>query len=206
MIFLTKPERYKKIMNSRKEITKLLTDVLIHDRLGDRKYYAKEVTLDYGTVHPKRIDVMQFMPNGTTYASDIEKGLFVCYEIKSCKEDLYSGHGLNFYGEENYIVTTMENYKNIQNDFRDGTFSKYMLENYPDSSRYYGVMVAVPATIDLRDSKQIYAEYDNPTEFCGNIHDWKLHKILPCRIGHRTRSMNELLFCMLRSKHNYTNS
>ena len=32
----------------RKEITRLLTEVLIGDRLNDRKYYAKEVTLDYG--------------------------------------------------------------------------------------------------------------------------------------------------------------
>lgn len=37
----------------RKETTALLTDILIHDRLSDRKYYAKEVTLDYGTIHPR---------------------------------------------------------------------------------------------------------------------------------------------------------
>ena len=84
-------------MNNRKDITKFLTDVLIKDRLTDRKYYAKEVTLDYGTRHPKRIDVMQFLPKGVTYASDIEKGIFISYEIKSCKQDLYSGYGLNFY-------------------------------------------------------------------------------------------------------------
>ena len=41
---------------NRKETTKFLTDLLIHDRLSDRKYYAKEVTLDYGTIQPKRID------------------------------------------------------------------------------------------------------------------------------------------------------
>ena len=86
---------------NRKETTKFLTEVLIKDRLSDRKYYAKEVTLDYGTNHSKRVDVMQFLPKGVTYASDIEKGIFICYEIKSCKEDLYSGNGLNFYGEKN---------------------------------------------------------------------------------------------------------
>ncbi len=70
------------IMN-RKETTKFLTDLLIHDRLSDRKYYAKEVTLDYGSIRPKRIDVMEFRPKGVIYASDMEKGIFVCYEIKS---------------------------------------------------------------------------------------------------------------------------
>ena len=58
---------------NRKETTKFLTDLLIHDRLSDRKYYAKEVTLDYGTIQPKRIDVMEFRPKGVVYASDMEK-------------------------------------------------------------------------------------------------------------------------------------
>lgn len=84
----------------RKETTTLLTDILIRDKLSDRKYYAKEVTLDYGTIHPKRVDVMQFAPAGVTYASDIEKGIFTCFEIKSCYNDVYSGNGLNFYGEK----------------------------------------------------------------------------------------------------------
>ena len=30
---------------------------------------------------------------------------------------------------------------------------------------------------------------------------WKLYKIIPSRQSSRKRSMNELLFCMLRSKH-----
>ena len=96
---------------NRKETTKLLTQILINDKLTDRKYYAREVTLDYGTNHPKRIDVMQFIPKGVVHTSDIEKGIFISYEIKSCKEDIYSGNGLNFYGEKNYIVTTMETYR-----------------------------------------------------------------------------------------------
>lgn len=66
----------------RKQTTKFLTKTLIETRLSDRKYYAKEVTLDYGTSHPKRVDVMEFKPQGVIYASDIEKGIFVCYEIK----------------------------------------------------------------------------------------------------------------------------
>ena len=110
----------------RKATTELLTEILISDKLSDRKYYAREVTLDYGTSHPKRIDVMQFIPKGVVYPSDIEKGIFTCYEIKSCKEDVYSGNGLNFFGEKNYIVTTMETYKILQDDIRENKLSDYI--------------------------------------------------------------------------------
>lgn len=191
---------------NRKETTKLLTDILVYDKLSDRKYYAKEVTLDYGTNHTKRIDVVQFCPQGVIFASDIEKGSFVCYEIKSCREDIYSGNGLNFYGEKNYIVTTMKNYKNLQEDLNNGTLQNYIKENYPESSKYFGIMVAVPAYIDLRDTNSLYAEFENPTEFGGNASSWKLQTIMPCYEGHRTRSTTEMLFCMLRSKHNVTNA
>ena len=116
---------------NRSETTQFLTKVLIKDRLTDRKYYAKEVTLDYGTDHAKRIDVMQFVPQGVFHVSDIEKGIFICYEIKSCKEDIYSGNGLNFFGEENYIVITAETYHKLLNegDLSDGTLQKYVKEH-----------------------------------------------------------------------------
>ena len=189
---------------NRKEITSLLTDTLISTRLSDRKYYAKEVTLDYGTTHPKRVDVMEFKPGGVIYASDIEKGTFACYEIKSCKEDVYSGHGLRFYGEENYIVTTMACYKDLQSDIREGKLRKYIEDNYPESSLYYGVMVLVPESIDVKSSDEVYKEFENPTPLNSSC-SWKLYKIIPCRPGPRVRSMSEMLFCMLRSKHSYTN-
>ena len=192
-------------MINRKEITKFLTDLLIYDRLSDRKYYAKEVTLDYGTKHSKRIDVMQFSPQGVIYASDIEKGTFTCYEIKSCKQDIYSGNGLNFFGEKNYIVTTMQTWKDIGEDYRSGDLGRYILQNYPESSAYYGFIVPVPAHIDLRSTDDLYAEFENPTPLDNDIHRWKMYTIKPCHEGHRTRSTNELLFCMLRSKHNDTN-
>lgn len=190
----------------RKGITKLLTEILIRDKLTDRKYYAKEVTLDYGTDRAKRIDVMQFIPAGVIHASDIEKGTFICYEVKSCREDIFSGSGLNFFAEKSYIVTTMETYKKIQEDIREGTLQNYIKENFPESSRYFGIMVPVPAGIDLKDSNAIYNEYENPTGFGGSAADWKLWTAVPCREGHRDRSITELLFCMLRSKHSYTNT
>ncbi len=180
---------------NRKMITKLLTDTLIRDKLSDRKYYAKEVTLDYGSSHPKRIDVVQFIPAGVLHASDIEKGIFVCYEIKSCIEDVYSGHGLRFYGEKNYIVTTMETYKQLCEDQNSGKFSSYLKENYPESSTYYGIMVLIP------EGRKPYDEFENPTPVTeeGN---WKLWTAIPCRQGPRTRSITEMLFCMLRAKGN----
>ncbi len=190
----------------RKQITQHLTDILICDKLSDRKYYAREVTFDYGTNHNKRIDVVQFSPKGVIFASDMEKGIFTCYEIKSCIADVYSGSGLNFFGEKNYIVTTMETYKKLQDDMREGKLQKYLKENYPESSDHFGILVPVPSHIDLRSTDDTYSEYDNPTEFKGDDSDWKLWTALPCREGSRTRSTVEMLFCLLRSKHSYTNT
>ena len=94
---------------NRKDTTKFLGDLLVSDRFGGMdKYYAREVSVDYGTREVKRVDFMQFEPAGVTSISSIEKGIFTCYEVKSCKEDVFSGNGLNFLGEKNYIVTTME--------------------------------------------------------------------------------------------------
>ncbi len=190
---------------NRKEITRFLTDLLIQDRLFDRKYYAKEVTLDYGTTHPKRIDVMEFRPEGVMYTSDIEKGIFVCYEIKSCVEDVYSGNGLNFYTEENYIVTTMQTYKKLQEDIRNGKLEEHIKACVnKETCPRFGIMIAVPYYLDLRKSQEMYEEYDHPHELTPGS-GWKLWTVMPCRKNRRERSMNELLFCMLRAKHNDTN-
>jgi len=149
--------------------------------------------------------VVQFQPKGVIHASDMEKGIFVCYEIKSCKEDIYSGNGLNFYGEKNYIVTTMDTYKKMQDDLRQGKIHKYITDNYPESSSNFGFLVAVPSHIDTQSTDSIYGEYEHPTKFEGTPDKWKLYSPIPCREGARNRSTVEMLFCMLRSKHNYTN-
>lgn len=190
---------------NRKETTQFLTDLLIKDRLSDRKYYAKEVTLDYGTSHPKRIDVMEFRPGGTTFAGDIEKGIFVCYEVKSCYEDVYSGNGLNFYGEKNYIVTTMETYKKLRIDEISGKLENHIKEFMGERvCPYFGFMTPVPADIDLRDMDALSKEWEEPTDIESRL-TWKYWTVAQTRENHRKRSMNELLFCMLRAKHNYTN-
>lgn len=109
---------------NRKETTRFLSELLVGDKFsGAGKYWAKEVSVDPWTLSGKRVDFMQFIPQTQCSVSDIEKGIFVCYEVKSCKEDIYSGNGLNFLGEKNYIVTTMQCYKDVLiPDMRSGKF------------------------------------------------------------------------------------
>lgn len=181
------------VLMTRTETTEFLGELLVATRLGGAgSHWASEVSIDPWTSNAKRVDYMQFCPASQCSVSGIEKGIFTCYEIKSCKEDVYSGNGLNFLGEKNYIVTTMECYKDILPDFRSGRFANFMAEKHPDSSAYFGVIVAIPS---LREATE---EFENPTPL-DKDKDWKLDVILPCRQGLRTKSMTELLFCMLRS-------
>lgn len=189
---------------NRKDTTTLVTETLIRCKMTDRKYYAREVTFDYGTEHPKRVDVMQFVPNGTGYASDIEKGEFICYEVKSSYEDLYSGNGLNFFGEKNYIVTTMELAKRIQADIREGKIQEYIKKNFPESSLNFGIIAIIPSTVDKHNTSSLYEEWQHPTELDLNK-AWQTYTLTPCNSGRRTRGIVEMLFCMLRSKHSATN-
>lgn len=180
----------------RKRTTEFLENLLISDRFsGMGKYWAKEVSIDPWAAKgkPKRVDYIQFAPPGQCSVSDIEKGIFVCYEIKSCKQDVYSGNGLNFLGEKNYIVTTMECYKDLLQDLRDGTFARYLHEVAPESSSHFGIMVAMPYMSEMTD------EFENPTEIDFENGQWKLAVIKQCVPGRRKRPTTELLFCMLRS-------
>ena len=103
-------------------------------------------------------------------------------------------NGLNFYGEKNYIVTTMECYKDLIPDLQNGKFDEHLHQCNPESSKYWGVMVAVPHMKEPED------EFQNPTPIDDtNMMGWELKVVKPCRMGLRKRSMTELLFCMLRS-------
>ncbi|MCD7826326.1 MAG: hypothetical protein LUH14_10265 [Clostridiaceae bacterium] len=147
---------------NRKDTTRFLSRLLVRERLSGRgKYWASEVSIDYGTKNVKRVDFMQFEPAGVIYQSDIEKGKFTCYEIKSSREDTFSGNGLNFLGEKNYIVTTMECYKSIQPDMREGKLWNHIRECNPEASAHFGIMVPVPMFVDPTD------EYVNPTSLDG---------------------------------------
>ena len=187
---------------NRKETTEFLSNLLISTRLtGMGKHYASEVTLDMGTRHPKRVDFMQFCPKGGTFAGDIEKGIFICYEVKSWIEDVYSGHGLNFYGEKNYLVLTMDTYKKLNEDMKPklkGGKSKfwdwYYKNKNDDTQDNFGILVACPWGVKPEDYYENFDKYDYTEE-----KKWELKVIIPCRESHRHRSMVELLFCMLRA-------
>lgn len=101
----------------RKQITQELSERLekfINPYHDTRIYFAKEVTFDYATSNAVRVDYMQFKPADNSVGG-IEKGDFYCYEVKSCIEDFESGHGLNFIGDFNYIITPKELYEQIKN-------------------------------------------------------------------------------------------
>lgn len=181
---------------NRAETTRFLSELLLRDRLYGQagKYYAREVSIDPWTNHGKRVDFMQFITDSTMAVSGIEKGIFVCYEVKSCKEDIYSGNGLNFFGEKNYIVTTMDCYKSILDDYRNGTLDAFIEEEHPESSDSYGILIAVP------NGRTMESEFNSPTPLGSKTDNgWKLSTMVRCRQGLRKRSMTELLFCMLRS-------
>lgn len=161
----------------RKEITKFLSKNLVNQRLCTRgTYYASEVSLDYGTTNVRRVDFMQFEPAGVVNLSDIEKGIFISYEVKSCKADFTSGFGKNFVTEKNYFVMPMELYKQVVNDI----------------PYHIGVICPVPT---LRD---VYDEFENPTPLDPG-QNWTLKVLKPSHPVGRKRSITELLFCMLRS-------
>lgn len=166
----------------RKETTKFLGDLLKREKLGNG-YWASEVSIDYGTTDVKRVDFMQFVPAGVVGVSGIEKGIFICYEIKSCKADFASGFGRNFIGEKNYFVMPMATYKEVIHDIPNGI----------------GVLVPIPESIENTNEER-YKEFENPTELSEKIY-WKFWAIRHPREQIRKRSMVELLFCMLRSGH-----
>ena len=176
----------------RRKTTEFLSEALECWLSSHGKPWSKEVSIDYGTTNVKRIDFMQFEPKGVVYQSDIEKGIFTCYEVKSCREDVFSGNGLNFLGEKNYIVTTMACYKNIQPEMRSRKLDQHIIKCNSESSLHYGIIVPVPWGTKPEE------EYENPTELNRNI-KWEMRIIYPCVQGGRKRSTTELLFCMLRS-------
>jgi hypothetical protein len=101
--------------SKRKSITSALSKALeyhLNPNCDPRFYIAKEITFDYSSVHPIRVDYMQFKPLNNSI-SGIEKGDFYCYEIKSSVEDFKSKNGHNFIGDYNYYVMTAEVYQKV---------------------------------------------------------------------------------------------
>ena len=197
----------------RKSITDGLRALLVDKTSKPGVYGAHEVSIDWGTKHPRYVDYMTFSPAGTVYVSDIEKGIFTCYEIKSCYEDLYSGKGLNFIGEKNYLVTTMGVWKRIAEDTRslletgrtygkEDKLSRHIVECNPESKysigHNIGVLVPVPSWCTKQD---VFEQFQNPTGFTGeDLGNWKLTTMIPCSASNRRRSMTEMLFYMVKAR------
>ncbi len=96
---------------SRADTTAMLSQ-LVEKRLRNQvAFWASEVNFDRNTPDERRVDYVGFEPwniNGEPVPASVEKGCFGFYEVKSCMADFKSGHGLTFYGDENYLVTTPE--------------------------------------------------------------------------------------------------
>lgn len=182
-------------MSDRKNITAALGKLLEKDRFsGAGKYWAKEVTFDYGQPSPIRVDYMQFKPHNQLAIDGIEKGEFICYEVKSCKEDFYSGFGLNFISEKNYLVMTMETYNDLKNS--------HQIDKLP---HFVGILVPIPKKMKYASEQKKY-DLTQIGEFSKekDLNDWYLENIKPAKKTYRKRPMTEMLFCMLRSSINNT--
>lgn len=172
---------------SRKETTSLLNRELVRCKLERQNayaYWAHEVEVhDWRIGKLVRADFVQFEPFGYHTAIDaglIEKGMFTFYEVKSCIDDLKSGHGLNFFGDRNYIVMPVEvfpEYKRRAND--DVNFDKRLIE----------VMASVAATnftfLLYGKSRNGKGAFKETSEFSPR--------------GSRTKPASELLLCMMRA-------
>lgn len=93
----------------RAETTEML-NWLLEKRLNNiTSYWASEVNIN--TDRTGRVDYMALMAGNIHSCENIEQfeGIeFWFYEVKSCMADFKSGHGLNFEGDRNFLVTTQE--------------------------------------------------------------------------------------------------
>ena len=89
---------------------------LVESRIGRRcRLWAPEVEVPGGG----RVDYMGFRPYGEhPDAAALERGTLVCYEVKSCMADFESGHGLNFAGDENWLVCPRELCERLRESMR----------------------------------------------------------------------------------------
>lgn len=121
---------------SRKDTTASLSKLLekhIDPHRDARIYWAREVTFDFASEHPVRVDYMKFKPVNNT-VSGIEKGDFYCYEVKSSTEDFHSKNGHNFIGDLNYYVMPEPVYESIKNliPYNVGVLVQRNVEFYGD--------------------------------------------------------------------------
>lgn len=160
----------------RKKTTKTLGDLLIHSVLR-KKYWANEVTFNWGREGECRIDFVSFTPiNQST--SGIEKGSFAAYEVKSCVADYRSANGHNLIMDKNYYIMPMEVYKKVVNEL----------------PYYVGVYCPIP------HGKSNHDEFESPTKAEQlTLDNCALVCIKNSHQKERSISNPVALFCMLRS-------
>ncbi|MEI3523522.1 MAG: hypothetical protein V8Q36_04970 [Anaerotignum sp.] len=123
-------------MMERKQITAFLSEQLIQDRLpvtGNTGQGKSAWTA--GTKDVRRVDFMEFCPTGVLSVSEIEKGIFVSYEVKSCMADYKSGFGQNFVTGKNYIGHA---YRSLQKNLAKASKWYWGDLPYPVGKRSYG--------------------------------------------------------------------
>ena len=174
---------------NRSAITLLLSDLLRRDVLEGTQY-ASEVKYQKADGTLGRVDFMSFKPREQRYgptAASVEGGKFTAFEVKSCKDDFASGHGLNFIAERNCLVMPMALYKDDE------------VGNYVG---FYDIAVYVPIPYyeGRPTTEQVYAEWENPLELTHYRPDWRLYKIRAQSVdANRRLSTSELLYAMLKA-------
>ena len=178
-------------MLDRKKTTAFLSK-LTELRLSDKNnYWGREVCFDYGTQEVRRIDYLQFCPEGTLSIDSLEKGVYRGYEIKSCKADFNSGFGKNFICEYNYMVMTMWTYKDL---IESGELDELPI--------YVGILIAVPDKKGSTNKEILLEEFDKPSllpKDC-DTSGWKLAPIRNSLKTYRKKPTLEMMFCLMRSR------
>lgn len=166
---------------NRKETTELLGKLVreyFYQNHNHGGRLAKEVIFNYGAKDIFRVDYLGFSPERATSISGIERGKFICFEVKSCKEDFNSGFGRNFYFDENWLVVTMDTWKEINNLI----------------DQKVGVLVAIPKGVKpcdyfFNENKKISAE---------TVDEFSLKEVIGQNPHiHREKSITECLYAML---------
>lgn len=169
---------------NRKETTEFLSNLLEKKLCVDGALYAKEVVLDYGTKYMRRVDFLSFVPAHQMTVSGIERGMFSAYEVKSSKADFNSGFGRNAVGDENWFLMTADTWNRIKTEY---------------SVPAFGVLVPIPA--DIRLNTNAAAEWILHPAPYSPAREYHFQKVAQTHRAVRTRSVQELLFLMLRAKH-----
>lgn len=161
-------------MSERSNTTMMLSK-LVALRLNSQKtYWSPEVNFDKGTKAERRIDFVSFKPCTPLLIvepTSVEMGTFACYEVKSGMSDYTSGHGLTFYGDENYLVCTTEFAEELQR--------RYMQENLKMPDNISAILCP------NKSGTALYQKY--------KVSDWVWYK------PHRRRPASEMLWAIVQS-------